>query len=156
MGADEISSENEPLLSMKNNSFAYNNVEKMTFLNGYLVLNNGSIEDLFLNLTISDLLICGLCVAQLESAHVFRELCQQAAIIWRSKYSASQIIKFDHADEVDNNSQNDISPELVDNVENEQVSGENDEYLSYCGSTKKTEKDAENREEPNHSNDNLA
>jgi hypothetical protein len=90
MGADEISSENEPLLSMKNNSFAYNNVEKMTFLNGYLVLNNGSIEDLFLNLTISDLLICGLCVAQLESAHVFRELCQQAVIIWRSKYSANQ------------------------------------------------------------------
>jgi hypothetical protein len=89
MGADEISNENEPLLSMKDNLFINNN-ETITFLNGYLFLNNGSVEDLFFNLTISDLLICGLCVAQLESAHVFRELCRQAVIIWRSKYSANQ------------------------------------------------------------------
>jgi hypothetical protein len=89
MGADEISNENEPLLSMKDNSFIYNN-ETVTFLNGYLVLNNCSFEDLFLNLTISDILICGLCIVQLESAHVFRQLCQQAVIIWRSKYLANQ------------------------------------------------------------------
>jgi hypothetical protein len=89
MGADEISSENEPLLSMKDNSFSYNN-ETITYLNGYLVLNNCSVEELFLNLTISDILICGLCIVQLESAHVFRELCQQAVIIWRSKYLANQ------------------------------------------------------------------
>jgi hypothetical protein len=74
---------------MKDNSFVYNN-ETITFLNGYLVFNNCSIEDLFLNLTISDILICGLCIAQLENAHVFGELCRQAAIIWRRKYSANQ------------------------------------------------------------------
>jgi hypothetical protein len=85
MGADE----SEPLLSMKDNTFISNN-ETITFLNGYLVLNNCSVEDLFLNLTISDILICGLCVVQLESAYVFRELCQQAVIFWRSKYSAIQ------------------------------------------------------------------
>jgi hypothetical protein len=89
MGADEISSENEPLLSMKDNSFIYNN-EKISFLNGYLDFNNCSIEDLFLNFTISDILICGLCIVQLESAHVFRQLCQQAVIIWRSQYLANQ------------------------------------------------------------------
>jgi hypothetical protein len=54
-----------------------------------------------------------------------------------SKYSANQIIKFEHDDEVDNDSQNDISPALVD------VSGENDENLSNCESTKATENDAE-------------
>jgi hypothetical protein len=91
MGADEISSENEPLLSMKDNSFIYNNVT-ITFLNGYLDFNNWSIEDLFLNLTISDILICELCIVQLESAHVFRELCRQAVIIWRSKYASIQTL----------------------------------------------------------------
>jgi hypothetical protein len=109
---------------MKDNSFAYNNVA-ITFLDGFLNINNCSIEDLFPNITISDILICTLCVIQLESAYVFRELCRQAAIIWRNKYSANQIIKFEII-EVDNDSQNDISPALVDNVENEQVSGEND------------------------------
>jgi hypothetical protein len=131
---------------MKDNSFAYKN-EAITFFNGYLDINNYSIKDLFP----TDLYICTLCVVQLESAYVFRELCRQAAIIWRNKYSTSQTIKFEHVDEVDNDSQNDISPALVDNVKNEQ--GENDEYLSNCGSTKATENDAENHEEPTHSND---
>jgi DNA-directed RNA polymerase subunit RPC12/RpoP len=141
---------------MKDNSFAYKN-ETITFFNGYLDnINNYSIKDLFPNITISDthLYICTLCVVQLESAYMFRELCQHsAAIIWRNKCSASQTLKFEHdADEVDNDSQNDISPALVDNVKNEQVSDENDEYLNYCGSTQETENYAENREEPTHSN----
>jgi uncharacterized C2H2 Zn-finger protein len=134
---------------MQDNSFVYNN-ETVNLLNGYLVVNNCSIVDLFQNMTISDILICGLCVVQMESAYVFRELCRQAALIWRNKYSASQIIKFEHADEVDNDSDNDIPPAVVDNVENEQVSGENDEYVSNCGS--ETESNAENCEEPTHSN----
>jgi hypothetical protein len=84
------SNESDPLLIMKDNSFAYNN-ETITFFNGYLDINY-SISDLFPNITISDthLYICTLCVVQLESAYVFRELNRQAAIIWRSKYSANQ------------------------------------------------------------------
>jgi hypothetical protein len=125
---------------MKDHSFVYNNVA-ITFLDGYLDINNCSIEHLISNITISDILICTLCVVQLESAYVFRELCRQAAIICRSKYSASQIIKFEHVDEVDNNSQNNISPVLLfENVEmeNEQVCDKNDEYLSNFGSKNNT------------------
>jgi hypothetical protein len=128
---------------MKDNSFAYNNVA-ITFLDGYLNINNCSIEVLFPNITISDLLICTLCVVQLESAYVFRELCRQAAVLWRSKYSVNQIIKCEQADDGDNDSQIDISP-----VEYEQVSDVTDKYISNCGS----KNDAENCEVPTYSND---
>jgi hypothetical protein len=137
---------------MKNHSFIYNN-EEITFLNSYLAINNCSIEDLFLNMTVSDIIICTLCVVQLESAYVFQELCQQAVIIWHSKYADSQIIKCEQADEADNDSQNDFPPALVDNLKNEKVSGENDEYLSNSGSTKETGNDAEICKKPTHSND---
>jgi hypothetical protein len=109
--------ESEPLLSMKENSFAYNN-KTITFFNGYLDINNYSIEDLFPNITIPDILICSLCVVQLESAYVFRELCRQAAIICSSKYSSKQIIKYEKADEIDNDSL--VYNELVSDENNPQ------------------------------------
>jgi hypothetical protein len=77
---------------MKNNSFIYNN-EEIKFLNSYLAINNCSIEDLFPNMADSDIIICTLCAVQLESAYVFQELCQQAVIIWRSKYAAIQTVR---------------------------------------------------------------
>jgi hypothetical protein len=126
---------------MKENSFAYNN-KTITFFNGYLDINNYSIEDLFPNITIPDILICSLCVVQLESAYVFRELCRQAAIICSSKYSSKQIIKYEKADEIDNDSL----------VYNELVSDENNQHLRNWESTKEAEIDTENRVEPTCSN----
>jgi hypothetical protein len=73
------------LLKMKDEAFEYQG-QRISFSDGYSDVNNNSIEE-FPTLPVSEVKICNLCVVQLESAYVFKRLCQEANRILRQKYS---------------------------------------------------------------------
>jgi Zinc-finger associated domain (zf-AD)/Zinc finger, C2H2 type len=70
---------------MKTSAFVYNR-ETITFFDGYQHVNNVSIDDIP---QFGEAKICPICVVQLESAYVFRKLCQQANETLLHQYSAS-------------------------------------------------------------------
>jgi hypothetical protein len=71
----EKSDSNDQFLNMICAKFVYNN-KKVTFLEGYLDVNNYSLEN-STNFTNSDVSVCEDCAMQLESAYMFRKMCQK-------------------------------------------------------------------------------
>jgi KRAB domain-containing zinc finger protein len=77
------SDDDGPFVSMENEAFVYRN-QRITFVDGYLDVNNNSIEDLR-DVPISEGKICDSCVVQVERAYIFKRLCQAANVILRQK-----------------------------------------------------------------------
>jgi hypothetical protein len=73
----EKSDSNEQFLNMISATFVYNN-KKFTFLEGYLDVNNYSMED-SPSRTFSETNICEDCAMQLKSAYIFQRMCQKTA-----------------------------------------------------------------------------
>jgi hypothetical protein len=74
---------NDQFLHMKHEVFVYNN-KTVAFFEGYVDVNNNSLED-SANFTSSEASICKDCAVQMESAYVFRKMCQEATKILQRK-----------------------------------------------------------------------
>jgi hypothetical protein len=79
----------DQLLTMENETFTSNN-KSLSFLNAYFDVNNFSRNDMP-SIPTSEIKMCSLCAAQLESAFIFREMCREATTRLLLNYPKRQI-----------------------------------------------------------------